>query len=153
MLANSPDSLDEVSEESEDSPTSVIPLPVTTKLFPSESESDDSPLREKKTEQNVVPLPALKNVLPPESKRLSAKEKGKTKAELVVPGKLKPEKENRDKVPRKPSPSLPPVPQPKLKVSSSATSKPALKLPSGKGGARRVLIGSAEAAPLPGWRG
>ncbi|KAG2363148.1 Afadin and alpha-actinin-binding-domain-containing protein [Suillus spraguei] len=146
MLANSPDSLDEVSEESEDSPTSIIPLPVATKIFPSESESDDSPLREKKTERNVVPLPPLKN-------RLSAKEKGKTKAELVVPGKLKPEKENRDKVPRKPSPSLPPAPQSKLKVSSLATSKPAPKLPSGKGGARRVLIGSAEAAPLPGWRG
>lgn len=153
MLANSPDSLDEVSEESEDSPTSIIPLPVATKIFPSESESDDSPLREKKTERNVVPLPPLKNVLPPESKHLSAKEKGKTKAELVVPGKLKPEKENRDKVPRKPSPSLPPAPQSKLKVSSLATSKPAPKLPSGKGGARRVLIGSAEAAPLPGWRG
>ncbi|KAG2137743.1 Afadin and alpha-actinin-binding-domain-containing protein [Suillus cothurnatus] len=133
MLANSPDSLDGVSEDSEDSPTSVVPLPVAAKkTFLSESESDDSPLREKKTEPN---------------------EKGKTKAEPVVPGKLKQEKENRDKVFRKPSPSLPPAPQPKPKVSSLATSKPAPKLPSGKGGARRVLIGSTEAAPLPGWRG
>ncbi|KAG2042756.1 Afadin and alpha-actinin-binding-domain-containing protein [Suillus americanus] len=154
MLANSPDSTDEVSEESEDSPTSVVPPPVATKkTFPSEAESDDSPLREKKTEPNIVPLPPFKKMLPPESKPLSTKEKGKTKAELVVPGKLKPEKENRDKVPRKPSPPLPPAPQPKVKVSSLATSKPAPKLPSGKGGARRVLIGSAEAAPLPGWRG
>ncbi|KAG2137581.1 Afadin and alpha-actinin-binding-domain-containing protein [Suillus bovinus] len=153
MLANSPDSPDGVSEEGEDSPTSVVRPPVATKIFSSESESDDSPLREKKTESNVVPLPPFNNVLPPGSKRFSTKEKGKAKAELVVPGKLKPEKENRDKVPRKPSPSLPPAPQPKLKVSSLATSKPGAKLPSGKGGARRVLIGSAEAAPLPGWRG
>ncbi|KAG1812890.1 Afadin and alpha-actinin-binding-domain-containing protein [Suillus subaureus] len=154
MLANSPDSMDGVSEESEGSLTSVVPPPIATKkTFLSGSESDDSPLREKKTESNVVPLPSLKNMLPPESKPFSTKEKGKTKAELVVPGKLKPEKENRDKVLRKPPPSLPPAPQPKLKVSSSATSKPAPKLPSGKGGARRVLIGSAEAAPLPGWRG
>ncbi|KAG2345803.1 hypothetical protein BDR05DRAFT_988455 [Suillus weaverae] len=154
MLANSPDSLDEVSEESEDSPTSVVPPLVATKeTFPSEAELVDSPLREKKTEPNIVPLLPFKKVLPLESKRLSTKEKGKTKAELVVPGKLKPEKENRDKVPRKPSPPLPPAPQPKVKVSSLATSKPAPKLPSGKGGARRVLIGSAEAAPLPGWRG
>jgi hypothetical protein len=153
MLANSPDSLDGVSEDSEDSPTSVVPLPVAAKTFLSESESDDSPLREKKTEPNVVALPLLKNMLPPESKHFSTKEKGKTKAEPVVPGKLKQEKENRDKVFRKPSPSLPPAPQPKPKVSSLATSKPAPKLPPGKGGARRVLIGSAEAAPLPGWRG
>ncbi|KAG1857327.1 Afadin and alpha-actinin-binding-domain-containing protein [Suillus subalutaceus] len=154
MLANSPDSVDGASEESGDSPTSVVSPPVATKkTFLSGSESDDSPLREKKTEPNVVPLPPLKNMLPPESKPFSTKEKGKTKAELIVPGKLKPEKENRDKVFRKPSPSLPPAPQPKLKVSSLATSKPAPKLPSGKGGARRVLIGSAEAAPLPGWRG
>ncbi|KAG1850913.1 Afadin and alpha-actinin-binding-domain-containing protein [Suillus subluteus] len=154
MLANSPDSVDGASEESRDSPTSVVSPPVATKkTFLSGSESDDSPLREKKTEPNVVPLPPLKNMLPPESKPFLTKEKGKTKAELIVPGKLKPEKENRDKVFRKPSPSLPPAPQPKLKVSSLATSKPAPKLPSGKGGARRVLIGSAEAAPLPGWRG
>lgn len=151
MLANSPDSLDGVSEESEESPRS-IPLPIaTTKTFPSESESDDSPLREKKSEPNFVVLPPFNKVLPPESKRFSTKEKGKAKAEPIVLGKLKSEKENRDKVFRKPSPTLPP--QPKLKVSSLATSKPAPKLPSGKGGARRVLIGSAEAAPLPGWRG
>ncbi|KAG1737211.1 Afadin and alpha-actinin-binding-domain-containing protein [Suillus lakei] len=152
MLANSPDSPDDVSEDNEDSPTSAIPPPVAI-TFTSESESDDSPLREKKTEPNVAPLLPFKKVPPPESKRFSTKEKGKTKAELLVPGKLKAEKENRDKVPRKPSPSLPPAPQPKLKVSSLATSKPAPKLPTGKGGARRVLIGSAEAAPLPGWRG
>ncbi|KAG2103085.1 Afadin and alpha-actinin-binding-domain-containing protein [Suillus discolor] len=153
MLANSPDSLDGVSEEGEDSPTSVVPPPVATKkTFQSESESDDSPLRDKKTEPNVVPLVPFKKVLPPESKRFSTKEKGKTKAELV-PGKLKPEKENCDKVFRKPSPSLPPAPQPKLKASGVAANKPPPKLPSGKGGARRVLIGSAEAAPLPGWRG
>lgn len=153
MLANSPDSLDGVSEGSKDSPTSIPPPVATTKTFPSESESDDSPLREKKTEPNFVVLPPFNKVLPPESKRFSTKEKGKTKAEPVVLGKQKSEKENRDKVFRKPSPSLPPAPQPKLKTTSSATSKPAPKLPSGKGGARRVLIGSAEAAPLPGWRG
>ncbi|KAG2742975.1 hypothetical protein P692DRAFT_20866096 [Suillus brevipes Sb2] len=153
MLANSPDSLDGVSEESEDSPASIPPPVATTKSFPSESESDDSPLREKKTEPNFVVLPPFNKVLPPESKRFSTKEKGKTKAEPVILGKQKSEKENRDKVFRKPSPSLPPAPQPKLKVTSLATSKPAPKLPSGKGGARRVLIGSAEAAPLPGWRG
>ncbi|KAG2144348.1 Afadin and alpha-actinin-binding-domain-containing protein [Suillus clintonianus] len=153
MLANSPDSLDGVSEASEDSPTSAVPPSVAiTNTLSSESESDDSPLREKKTEPNVVSLHPFKKAPPPESKRFSTKEKGKTQAEFVIPGKLKPEKENRDKVPRKPSPSLPP-PQPKLKISSLAASKPALKLPTGKGGARRVLIGSAEAAPLPGWRG
>ncbi|KAG1774155.1 Afadin and alpha-actinin-binding-domain-containing protein [Suillus placidus] len=151
MLANSPDSLDGVSEESEESV--VPPLVATKETFPSVAELDDSPLREKKTEPNVVPLLPFKKMLPPELKRLSTKEKGKTKAELVVPGKLKPEKENRDKVSRKPSPPLPPASQPKVKVSTLATSKPAPKLPSGKGGARRVLIGSAEAAPLPGWRG
>ncbi|KAG1735884.1 Afadin and alpha-actinin-binding-domain-containing protein [Suillus paluster] len=153
MLANSPDSPDGVSEESEDSPTPAVHPPVAAmKPFTSESESNDSPLREKKTELNVVPLPPLKKMPPPESKRLSTKDKGKTKAELVVPGKLKPEKENRDKIPRKPSP-LPPAPQQKLKISSLAASKPVPKLPTGKGGARRVLIGSAEAAPVPGWRG
>lgn len=145
MLANSPDSLDGASEESEDSP-------MCAKALPRESESDDSPLREKKTEPNVAPLPPLKKTLPV-SKSLSTKDKGMAKSDHVVPGKLKPEKENRDKIPRKPSPSVPPVSQPKLKVSSSTTSKPAPKLPAGKGGARRVLIGSAEAAPLPGWRG
>ncbi|KIK35209.1 hypothetical protein CY34DRAFT_812336 [Suillus luteus UH-Slu-Lm8-n1] len=150
MLANSPDSLDGVSEESEDSPTSIPPPVATTKTFSSESESDDSPLREKKTEPNFVVLPPFNKVLPPESKRFSTKEKGKTKAEPVVLGKQKSEKENRDKVFRKPSP---PAPQPKLKATSLATNKSAPKLPSGKGGARRVLIGSAEAAPLPGWRG
>jgi len=154
MLANSPDSLDGVSEESEDSPTSAVPPPVAAMSTPpSESESDDSPLREKKTEPNVTHLPPFKKVPPLESKRLSTKDRGTTNVTLVAPGKLKPEKENRDKIPRKPSPSLPPAPQPNPKVSSLTTSKPALKLPLGKGGARRVLIGSAEAAPLPGWRG
>ncbi|OJA18318.1 hypothetical protein AZE42_02805 [Rhizopogon vesiculosus] len=152
MLANSPDSLDGVSEESEDSPTCAVPV-AAIKALPRASESDESPLREKKTEPNIVPLPPLKKALPPESKRLSTKDKVMAKSEPVIPGKLKPEKENREKVPRKPSPSLPPAPQPKLKLSSLTTSRPAPKLPTGKGGARRVLIGSAEAAPLPGWRG
>jgi len=148
MLANSPDSLDGLSEGSEDSPT--CPVPVTAmKPLPREAEPDDSPLREKKSEPNVTSQPPFKKAVPPEAKR-STKDKDKAKSEHV--GKLKPEKENRDKIPRKPSPSLPSAPQPKLKVSS-LTTKPTSKLPSGKGGARRVLIGSAEAAPLPGWRG
>lgn len=151
MLANSPDSLDGLSEKSEDSPTCTVPI-ATIKSLPSELESNDSPLREKKTKPNVAPLPPFKKTFPQESKRLSTKDKGKAKSELVVPGKLKPEKENRDKIPRKPSPSLPPA-QPKLKLNSLTTSKPASKLSTGKGGARRVLIGSAEAAPLPGWKG
>jgi hypothetical protein len=149
MLADSPDSPDDVPEESEDSPTCAIPM----RALPRESEPDDSPLREKKTLPNVAPLPPFKKVMLPEPKRLSTKDKAKAKLEPAAPGKLKSEKENRDKIPQKLVPPLTSAPQPKLKLSSLTTSKSAPKLPTGKGGARRVLIGSAEAAPLPGWKG
>ncbi|KIJ65501.1 hypothetical protein HYDPIDRAFT_174941 [Hydnomerulius pinastri MD-312] len=166
MLAKSPDSPDSEPlrelDEADITPTNP-PVPVTKPP----KDDDESPLREKKTERNVVTK--TKSGPGEAKKRTSSKEKGKARAEPVLPAVTsKPktvgagEKENREKTSRKVSAPLLGVPQTKP-TSTVATSKaepdvkaPAkmpAKMPSGKGGARRVPIGSAEAAPLPGWRG
>ncbi|KAF9233476.1 Afadin and alpha-actinin-binding-domain-containing protein [Melanogaster broomeanus] len=124
-------------------------------------DEDDSPLREKRAERNLASQAQGGQA---DEKKQTSKQKAKSKAEPAALAMLsKPktigaaEKENRDK-PRKGSPAMLGASLAKPS-SNSGTSKPetsakaATKLPSGKGGARRVPIGSAEAAPLPGWRG
>lgn len=128
-------------------------------------EDDDSPLRVK-TEQNVV---QVKKVEKAGTKRRTSKERSKVRVEPAAPiaaGKPKTigvgEKENRDKPSRRGSPPMlgvPPIKPPstsaknKPEVQAKSTMKVPSKLPIGRGGARRVPIGSVEAAPLPGWRG
>jgi hypothetical protein len=129
-------------------------------------DDDDSPLREKKTERNVVQATKSDKA---DTKKRTSKERSRVKEEPVVPavtGKAKTvgagEKENRDKLSRRGSPPMlgaPPTKPPsasntsKSEVAAKSTTKVPVKLPVGRGGARRVPIGSAEAAPLPGWRG
>ncbi|KAG6336455.1 hypothetical protein ID866_2626 [Astraeus odoratus] len=157
MLADSPDS------------TESIPLPTTvttdippTNLFePLAREDDDddeeSPLREKRTERNVdsqrgvakkVLLKTKAKVHPPP---VAAAANGKSK----MSGSL--EKENRSKSMRRVSPTNAPQPKPPTNVNATKgecpvknVTKAPSKLPTGKGGARRVPVGSAEAAP--GWK-
>ncbi|KAH7914582.1 Afadin and alpha-actinin-binding-domain-containing protein [Hygrophoropsis aurantiaca] len=185
MLANSPDSpefepLQPLSEESESfTESSLIPGP-QAKLPEMDFASEDSPLREKKTEPNVVATarhPAKSHTSQAEVKRFTSREKGKGQAGpgagLAVTSRTKTlnagEKENRDKanakMARKPvTNAAPPVAaQSKPKSNgpgdargpkpNGSSLKTAMKLPPGKGGARRVPIESAEAAPLPGWKG
>ncbi|KAF9224074.1 hypothetical protein BS17DRAFT_880114 [Gyrodon lividus] len=166
MLADSPDN-----PESE--PTCESDQTDTTPTNPSAGvkaakDEDDSPLREKKSERNVATQAKGSQV---DEKKRTSRETSKAKAEPVAPAVVsKPrtvgarEKENRDKTSRKGSLPMPTLGAPLAKSSStSGTSKPETaakgatkvpaKLSSGKGGARRVPIGSAEAAPLPGWKG
>ena len=120
----------------------------------------------KKIERNVAQVKKGDKV---GAKKRGSKESNKVKEEPDVPamtGKSKTigagEKENRDKPSRRGSPpmlgALPTKP-PSASTTSKAEmpAKPATKVPAklpvGRGGARRVPIGSAEAAPLPGWRG
>ena len=167
MLADSPES-----PESE-----LLPKPgggLTTQTGPVPAaagaagarDDDDSPLREKKTERNVV---QAKKGDRADTKKRTSKERSKVKEEAAVPtvtGKPKTvgagEKENRDKPSRRGSPPMlgaPPTKPPsttttnKPEVVAKPTIKVPTKLPVGRGGARRVPVGSAEAAPLPGWRG
>lgn len=129
-------------------------------------DDDDSPLREKKIERNVAQVKGGKA----DAKKRTSKERNKVKEEPDVPamtGKSKTvgagEKENRDKPSRRGSPPMLgtlPTKLPststtsKAEVPAKSTTKVPSKLPVGRGGARRVPIGSAEAAaPLPGWRG
>ncbi|KAH9832560.1 uncharacterized protein C8Q71DRAFT_258970 [Rhodofomes roseus] len=184
MLANSPDSpdierphlgsLEEAMEEDpDDSPTPAAPVapPVLapTKSLAEElgiSEEDDSPpLREKRAQPNLAKRSA--GAVPAAAApRFTAKEKGKAKAEPTVSTRTRPavalEKENvkRAKLSNGSgsggsassiSKSTAPT-----KVATKLFAKPKVtgKLPPGKGGARRVPIGSAEAAPVGRmWKG
>ena len=166
MLAESPQSPESEpfarSGDKDTTPTGC-PAPVVVGA----TDDDDSPLREKKTERNVAQVKKEK-VGKTDTKKRVSKERSKVKEEPAVaapPGKSKTngagEKENRDKPSRRGSP--PTLGAPPTKTSSTSTTKPeapskptiklAVKLPVGKGGARRVPVGSVEAAPLPGWRG
>ncbi|KAH7890897.1 Afadin and alpha-actinin-binding-domain-containing protein [Phlebopus sp. FC_14] len=153
MLANSPESPElESLETSQEVEVPSQSTPESTK------HRDDSPLREKRPGRNA---PAETRAAHGGTYKRLPKEK-RTKAEVVacsVTNKTKSagtgEKENRNKTSRKIHASQ--------QASSFGTSRPELpgkasmkmpgKLAPGKGGARRVPINSAEAAPLPGWRG
>jgi len=173
MLANSPESPDidrprltvlKEDNENEDSDVSPTPAPPARSLAAELgiSEDDESPLREKKVEPNLI---KAKTVKP--GARLTAKEKGKSRAEPIPVSRTRPavalEKENvkraklstgapsmvrpaaQQNAPDRKSVNLPPKP-------FSRTNVPG-KLPPGKGGARRVPIDSAEAAPVgPAWK-
>ena len=173
MLANSPESPESellTKPDGADTTPTGFPAPARTAVHveTAAARDDDSPLREKRTERNVA---QAKKGDKAETKKRTSKEKAtKVREELVVPiGASKPktigagEKENRDKLSRRGSPPLVGAPATKPLGSTSTVSKPEAaakfttkaptRLPVGKGGARRVPIGSAEAAPLPGWRG
>ncbi|KAG6381745.1 Afadin and alpha-actinin-binding-domain-containing protein [Boletus reticuloceps] len=171
MLADSPDSPESDSLHNVDgkdtTPTGCPVLAATVVAAAvARSDDDDSPLREKKSERNVAQAKQCEKT---DTKKRSSKERNKVREEPAVPAAAsKPktigagEKENRDKQSRRGSPPMLGAPATKP-PSTSTTSKPEVgakfttkmpaKLPVGKGGARRVPIGSAEAAPLPGWRG
>ncbi|KAI6041231.1 Afadin and alpha-actinin-binding-domain-containing protein [Pisolithus marmoratus] len=154
MLGESPDSI-----ESLPLPAKKADLTSTTSLRPPSNyveDDEDSPLREQKTGKNSNTnhqrTGEAANVLP----RTKAHKQtnvpanaGKTKTR----GSL--EKENRGKSSLKISPAT--VQHGKLPSNSKAESsakvvaKTIPKLPAGRGGARRVPIGSTEAAP--GWKG
>lgn len=168
MLADSPES-----PESEPLPKSDgevttptgSPAPIAMGAVAGKDD-DDSPLREKKTGRNVA---RVKKVDKADTKKRSSKERSKVKEEPTVPAatsKLKTigagEKENRDKPSRRGSPPMLGVPSTKPpgasttskhEVQAKSMAKVPAKLPVGRGGARRVPVGSADAAPLPGWRG
>ncbi|KAH0836788.1 Afadin and alpha-actinin-binding-domain-containing protein [Lanmaoa asiatica] len=168
MLGDSPESPESgplLKSDGEDTTPTGYPVPIAAEAAVVRDD-DDSPLKEKKTTRNVK---QVKRVDKADTKKRTSKERSKVKEELVVPaatGKLKTigagEKENRDKPSRRGSPPMLGAP-PTKPPSTSTTSKPEIpaksmmkvstKLPVGRGGARRVPIGSAEAAPLPGWRG
>jgi hypothetical protein len=163
MLADSPDSPESEpmfgSDEADTTPTNppVVNVP---------KDEDDSPLREKKTGRNVATQAKGDQV---DEKKRTSKVKAKAKVEPVAPAIVsKPktvgarEKENRDKTSRRGSPPMLGAPSAKPsstlgtsqpETAAKAATKAPAKLPPIKGGARRVPIGSAEAAALPGWRG
>ncbi|KAG9313138.1 hypothetical protein JVU11DRAFT_6588 [Chiua virens] len=171
MLANSPESTESSplpkSDGEDTTPTGSVPVPSGPTVVgetAAKDGSDDNPLREKMEQCTVK----VKKGGKAEPKKRATKERSKGKEEPAVPtapGKPKSvgagEKENRDKPSRRGSPPM--LGGPPMKPPSTSTSKPDApaetttrvppKLPVGRGGARRVPIGSAEAAPLPGWRG
>ncbi|KAG5338054.1 hypothetical protein E4T56_gene12389 [Termitomyces sp. T112] len=130
----------------------------------------DSPLQEKKVEQNVVRHSAVTTTtkgraLKPDPRRFTAQEKGKTKATRahVAIGRSK---ENNTKAEKKVStapPRLSPpgsigeeATKPPLKPNDVSTSRSrrVTKLPPTQGGPRRVLMNSDEAPPVgKSWRG
>ncbi|KAI6113107.1 Afadin and alpha-actinin-binding-domain-containing protein [Pisolithus sp. B1] len=144
-----------------------VPLPAiretgltpTNSLQPSPNyveDDEDSPLREKRTKKNVN---AKDQRADEAAKSLpKAKTHARTNA-LVDTGKTKTrgslEKENRGKSSLKVPPATAPQGKApsnsKAEPSSKGMSKTIPKLPTGRGGARRVPIGSTEAAP--GWKG
>ena len=169
MLADSPESPESEllpKPDGKDTTPTGCPVPAMVGAAAAARDDDDSTLREKKTERNVV---KAKKGDKADTKKRTSKERSRAKEEPVVPavtGKTKTvgagEKENRDKLSRRGSPPMlgaPPTKPPsasntsKPEVAAKPTSKVPVKLPVGRGGARRVPIGSAEAAPLPGWRG
>ncbi|KAF8448876.1 Afadin and alpha-actinin-binding-domain-containing protein [Boletus edulis BED1] len=171
MLADSPDSPESDPLHNVDgkdtTPTGCPVLAATVAAAAvAKSDDDDSPLREKKSERNVVQAKQREKT---DTKKRSSKERNKVREEPAAPAAAsKPktigagEKENRDKQSRRRSPPTleAPATKPpstyttsKPEVGAKPTTKVPAKLPIGKGGARRVPIGSAEAAPLPGWRG
>lgn len=121
-------------------------------------DDEESPLREKKAERNVASSDGMqksssdkkstsKLKVHPQSGEPAAADKSRASGSL--------EKENRRKSTRKVSPGL--APQAKVvnttKAESSgkvAVTKVPPKPPAGRGGARRVLVGSSDAAP--GWK-
>lgn len=173
MLGESPESpesepLPRLGANGEDTTPTGYPAPAVAGATLAQDD-DDSPLREKRTERNAAQVKKAK-VDKADMKKRSSKERSKVKEEPAVPtlmGKPKMigagEKENRDKPARRGSPPMLGAP-PTKPPSTTTTSKPEApakstiikvpaKLPVGRGGARRVPVGSAEAAPLPGWRG
>ena len=177
-------SMEDLVEEQEDSPTNNVATVFTkpNSKFASSNlaaglGTEENALREKKVESNVDNR--LKAV---ENKRYTAKEKGKGKADpLSMTNTAKSratgvvEKENQVKaksarITSSSGSAISTASNPKMKVTatssdaktlkttvksgSSGVSVTSMKLPPGKGGARRVPIDSAEAAPVgPGWRG
>ncbi|KAH9930287.1 Afadin and alpha-actinin-binding-domain-containing protein [Fomitopsis serialis] len=181
MLANSPDSpdierpqLDSLEERMEDvSPTpgapTAPPVLAPTRSLAQElgiSEEDDSPpLRDKKVPRNLAKrsTSAAPSAAAP---KLTAKEKGKAKAEPTVSSRTRPavalEKENvkRAKLSSGAASGAPGSSMNKSAAPTKVAPKPfarpkvAGKLPPGKGGPRRVPIDSAEAAPVGRmWKG
>lgn len=182
MLSNSPDSpdidrphLDALREDVEDeldiSPTPAPPAPAA--LAPAKSlaaelgisdDEDESPLREKKIEPNLAKAKAGKPGM-----KTTAKEKGKGRADPAPMSRTRAavplEKENvkRAKLsagaPTRGTTTQTAVDRKVLKAPPKPFSKStvAAKLPANRGGARRVPIDSAEAAPVsrggPGWKG
>ncbi|KAI6023947.1 Afadin and alpha-actinin-binding-domain-containing protein [Pisolithus microcarpus] len=119
-------------------------------------DDEDSPLREKRTKKNV----GVKDQRADEAVKSLAKAKTHTQTNAPVDtGKTRTrgslEKENRGKSSLK----LPPATAPQGKAPSNSKAEPSAKglgktipkLPAARGGARRVPIGSTEAAP--GWKG
>ncbi|KAG8221070.1 hypothetical protein J3R82DRAFT_2585 [Butyriboletus roseoflavus] len=168
MLADSPESPEsEPLPKSDGEETTPAGWPVPVAMGAAAGKDDDeSPLREKKTERNTA---QVKKVDKANTKKRTSKERSKVKEEPALPAATsKPktigagEKENRDKPSRRGSPPMLGVPltkpprtstTSKPEVQAKFTAKVPAKLPVGRGGARRVPIGSADAGPLPGWRG
>ncbi|KAL4065926.1 Afadin and alpha-actinin-binding-domain-containing protein [Scleroderma yunnanense] len=123
-------------------------------------DDEESPLREKKTSERNIALSNGTQRGSSDKKSLSKTKVNSQASEPAATSKSKSsgslEKENRGKSTRKVSPGTAPQAKPvnTNKAESSgkaAVTKAPTKLPVGKGGARRVLVGSAEAAP--GWKG
>ncbi|KAI5123471.1 hypothetical protein M0805_008841 [Coniferiporia weirii] len=113
------------------------------------SASDESPLREKNIRQAGKSRYGKSNAARSGN---SVRERGKARMGSTKTVGSKPAKPETDKENGSSKPGKPP-PQPPALVVKPAV--PSLKLlgPSGKGGARRVPIGSADAAPIgPGWK-
>jgi hypothetical protein len=144
-------------------------------------EAEESPLKEKKVEVNINPKKTRIIDSDGDAKRFTTKEKGKSRAvvgsvQVSLPKSRTVEKENQVKVKSarglsgsssssgSGSSGLGKMkvavdgkktvkPTTSAATTTSGTTRVGMKLPPGKGGARRVPIDSAEAAHVgPGWR-
>ncbi|KAL6297903.1 Afadin and alpha-actinin-binding-domain-containing protein [Sparassis latifolia] len=166
---------EEEDDDLEVSPTPAAITPVTVALPPAMSlaaelgiaddDDDESPLREKRAERNAAEPKSVHAAV----RQAVAKGKGKARTEVsaasrgtVIPGEKENVKRAKSSTSGTTVKATPLVrdekktarPPPKPSVVSARTRFTINKLPQGKGGARRVPIDSAEAAPVgPGWKG
>ncbi|KAI0058856.1 hypothetical protein BV25DRAFT_1993962 [Artomyces pyxidatus] len=142
-----------------DSPEGGAPPLAALDIMPPPDE-DDSPLREKQVEKNAGRGPALVFTAPapaPPKKSLAAamettKPAGVEK-ENTIKRRLKGPAHKAGGVARSQPAATAPAPA-RASVGTKSKLGVSSQLPAGKGGARRVPIDSAEAAPIgPGWRG
>ncbi|KIM90284.1 hypothetical protein PILCRDRAFT_84369 [Piloderma croceum F 1598] len=147
-----------------------------------EEEEEESPLKEKKVEVNVNPKKTHGTDSDGDAKRFTTKEKGKSRAvvgsvQVSLQKSRTVEKENQVKMKSvrgssgssssssgsgsgssglgkmKPAVDGKKAVKPASSAATASSTRVGMKLPPGKGGARRVPIDSAEAAPIgPGWR-